>query len=316
MTSEFPLALDTVVFTRGLQSVDGAHPRLHDINLDILPGEVFAIVGRDGSGKTALLESLVGLRRSQADQLIVCGADLRAHAPMVKQRIGVATPRSAAVERHLRIEEAIDLFGRFYERPLATSAVLALLNLEEVRREPVHRLPPSVAQRFWLALALVNDPVVLFANEPLRDLEPESKQLVWALLRDRQTRGQTTVMVTNHLGEAERLADRVAILDNGRLIRADTPGRLLAGSATPVRVVFDLAKPPLDLGTLGKLDGVTGGVARHGDVYTLSSVDGFATMRALIRFLDSLKVRPHSLAMQQPSLQDVFLDLTAAGAPQ
>ena len=173
-----------------------------------------------------------------------------------------------------------------------------------------------MAQRFWLALALVNDPVVLFADEPLRDLDPESTQLVLALLRDRQTRGQTTVMVTNHLGEAERSADRVAILDNGRLIRVDTPSRLLARSATPVRVVFDLTKPPLDLETLGKLEGVTGGVARHGDVYTLSSVDGFATMRALIRFLDSLKVRPRSLAMQQPSLQDVFFELTATGAPQ
>lgn len=316
MTSDFPLALDTVVFTRGLQSGDSAHPRLNGIDLDILPGEVFAIVGRAGSGKTAVLESLVGLRRCRADQLIVCGSDLRRQATAARQRIGVATPRCAAVERHLRIEEAIELFGGFYERRLATSALLALLNLEEARGEPVDRLPPSVAQRFWLALALVNDPVVLFTDDPLRDLDPDSTQLVWNLLRGRQARGQTTVMVTNRLQDAERLADRVAILDAGRLLAVDTPAGFLARSAAPVRVVFDLPKPDLDLEALQRLDGTTGVVVRRQDVYSLSSADGFATMRALIRFFDSLNVRPRSLAMQTPSLQDIFFELTGGEPAQ
>ena len=312
MTSDAPLALDTAVFTRGLQSVAGAEPRLNGIDLDILSGEVFAIVGRAGSGTTALLESLVGLRRCRADQLIVCGADLRRGEAMVKQHIGVATPRCAAVERHLRVEEALELFAYFYERPSSISSVLALLNLTAVRRQTVDSLAPSLSQRFWLALALVNDPVVLFADEPLRDLDPDSTELVWRLLRDRHARGQTTVMVTNHLPDAER-ADRVAIVEGGRLVAVDTPAALVARSAAPVRVVFDLPRPELDLETLRGLDGTTGVVARRQDVYTLSSVDGFATMRALIRFLDVLNVRPRSLMMQRPSLQDVFFELTGGG---
>ena len=310
-----PLALETVVFARGLCTPNHARPSLAPMDLDILPGEIFVIVGRAGAGKSALLECLVGLRAVAADQLNVCGADPRRFAPAVKQRIGVAAS-GTNVERHLTVEEALTLFGAFYERRVETAALMATLDLEHVRHRPVQTLPASVAQRFSLALALVNDPVVLFADEPTRDLDPDSARRVWNLLRRRRDQGRTSVITTNHLEEAEHLGDRIAILEAGRLVAVDTPAGLIARTRAPVRVVFDLPKPDIDVESLGKLDGVAGAATRRGDSYALSSHDGFATMRALIRLLDQHRAIPRSLAMQRPGLDDVFFDLTAAEPPR
>ena len=310
MDASPPLALETVVFARGLRTLGDARPSLAPMDLDILPGEIFVIVGRAGSGKSALLESLVGLRPVAADQLSVCGTDPRRFAPAVKQRIGVA-PRGASVERHLTVEKALKFFGAFYERRLETASILETMDLLSVRHRPVHALPPSVAQRFSLALALVNAPVVLFADDPTRDLDPESVLRVRNLLRMRRDQGQTSVITTDHLEEAERLADRIAILETGQLVDVDTPARLLARSHAPVRVVFDLPKPAIDPEVLGRLDGAVGTAVRRSDTYAVSSRDGFATMRALIRLLDQHDATPRSLAMYQPTFEDVFFELTA-----
>lgn len=315
MEGSAPLALDTVVFARGLRTMGNAKPSLAPMDLDILPGEIFVIVGRAGSGKTALLESLVGLRPVAADQLIVCGTDPRHFAPDVKQRIGVA-PSGASVERHLTVEEALMLFGAFYDGGLKTASLMETMDLVSVRHRPVQTLPPSVAQRFSLALALVNDPVVLFADDPTGDLDPDSARLVWNLLHLRRDQGRTSVFTTNHLEEAERLGDRIAILEAGRLVDVDTPAGLLARARAPVQVVFDLPKPAIDTEALGRLDGVVGAATRRGDIYTVSSRDAFATMRGLIRMLDQHHATPRSLAMNRPGLDDVFLDLIADGRSQ
>lgn len=307
-----PLALDTVVFARGLRllGTGRGRPSFGPIDLDILPGEIFVIVGRAGSGKTALIESLVGLRPVSAEQLNVCGADPRTFAPAVKQRIGVA-PSGTNVERHFTVEEALDFFGALYERRLGTASLLDMMDLQPFRHRPAETLPPAVAQRFSLALALVNDPVVLFADDPTRDLDPDSARRVWHLLRTRRDDGRTSVITTNHLEEAERLGDRIAVLDEGRLVDVDTPAGWLRRARAPVRVVFDLPRPEIDLDVLGQLDGAVGAAHRRGDTYAVSSNHGFATMRALIRLLDQHQATPRSLAMHHPSFEDVFFELMA-----
>lgn len=304
------LALETVVFARGLQSIPSARPFLTSMDIDILPGEIFAIVGLSGSGKTALLESLVGLRAVVADQLRVCGSDPRRFAAAVKQRIGVA-PVGAHVERHFTVAEALEFFGTLYGRRLTTTALLDMMELQPFRGRPVHALPPFAAQRFSLALALVNDPVVLFADDPTRDLDPDGARLVWQLLRDRRDQGRTSVITTNHLEDAERVSDRIAILEAGKLVDVDSPAGWLARSRAPVRVVFDLPRLEIDPKVLGQLEGAVGAAVRRADTYTVSSSDGFATMRAVIRLLDQHQAVPRSLAMHQPSFEEVFFDLTA-----
>jgi len=305
-----PLALDTTVFARRLRTLQG--PPLHDVNLDVLPGEIFVVVGRTGSSKSTLLESLVGLRRVEAEDLVVCGCDPRAMPAEVRQRIGVA-PQRASLERKVRVDEALALFRSFYERTVDPEQLLEDLHLTSFRRWTTDRLPPSAAQRFSLALALVNDPVVLFADEPTRDLDPEETRRVWDLLRDRRRRGRTVVMTSDRLEEAERLADRVAVLERGRLLVAETPAALLARSDRKVLVTFDLARPAIDMDVLGRLDAAVSAV-REGDVYSIWSTDGFATTRALIRMLDALAARPRTLQLRYPNLEDVYFTLTAGAA--
>ena len=310
--SAVPLALDTIVFARGLTTPPGVSPALHAIDLDILPGEVFSIVGRAGSGKSLLLEALVGLRRVSAAALQVCGGDPQRLPRTVRQRVGIA-PRHADVERKLTVAEAMRLFAGFYDRA-DPAAAMARLRLDEVQDRAVDALPTAMRQRVSLALALVNDPVVLFADEPTRDLDPEGARLVWELLRERRDRGRTSVITTNHLDEAARLSDRVAILHGGRLVAVDTPAALMARSTgAPVRVTFELMKPDVSFEMLQPLEAVLD-VQMDRAEYVLTSRDGTATLRAVLRLLDNMRVPPVSVSLRQQTLEDVFFQMTDIGA--
>ena len=297
------------MFARGLSTSAGVRPELDGIDLDILPGEIFSIVGRSGAGKTCLLEALVGLRPFSAKHLLVCGTDPRQFPRAVKQRIGVA-PSRVAVERTITVEEALQLFAGFYEQA-DPEGTMDRLDLQGVRHRVVESLPPPLMQRVSLALALLNDPVVLFADEPTRDQDPEGARLVWHLLRERRERGRTSVITTNHLDEAARLSDRVAVIRNGRLVAADTPAALIAGSAsTSVQIVIELLKPALETDELRTIDGVIE-VQQDRAHYTVTSGDGVATLRRILRVLDTAGVRPLNVSMRQQTLEDVFFALTA-----
>lgn len=307
-----PLALDTIVFARGLSTSDDGGPVLNDIDLDILPGEIFSIVGREGSGKSSLLEALVGLRPCAAEHLVVCGSDPRQFPSAVKQRIGVA-PGRVAVEGAITVEEALQLFAGFYEQADA-AATMDRLELQDVRHRAVDSLPPAAMQRVSLALALLNDPVVLFADEPTRDLDPEGTRLVWQLLRERRERGRTSVITTNHLDEAARLSDRVAVIREGRVVAVDTPAALIAGSAsTLVQVELELLKPTLTIDELRTIEAVVD-VEQDRARYVVASADGVATLRGILRLLDAREVRPLNVSMRQQTLEDVFFTLTAPDA--
>jgi ABC-2 type transport system ATP-binding protein len=306
-----PLAVDTVVYARRLRSA--APPAIHDLDLDILPGEIFAIVDRIVSGRTALFEALVGLRRVDADAFIVCGSDPRAFPAAVRERIGVA-PRRAAVDRTLRVDEALALFASFYVRTEPLDALIEVLALSPYRTTLVRRLPPDAAQRLSLALALVNEPAVLFVEDPTRDLDPGDARRVWDLLRERRRRGRTVVVATGSLEEAERLADRVAIFDGGRLVAVDSPSVLLAQVDGRVLLTLELPRPLILHESLRALEGAVG-VDVEGDRYAVWSIDGFATARSLIRLLDSLDVQPHTLTMRYPTLEDVFFRLLEEPRP-
>ena len=303
-----PLALDTIVFTRNLTTRPGVRPSLAGIDLDVLPGEIFSIVGRAGSGKTMLLETLIGLHPAVTETLQVCGHDPRRVPRAVRQRIGIALA-NAAFERKITVHEALRLAAGFYDRADPELA-LKRLRLEDVRHRPIESLPVAIRQRVSLAAALVNDPVVLFADDPTRDMDPEGARLVVDLFRERRERGRTTVLTTNHLDEAGRLSDRIAILEGGRLVALDTPSALIQRSKAPVRVTFEVLKPPIPAEGLLELDGVIEARLDR-TTYIMTTRDGHATLRAVLRLLDTLQVRPLTIGLRQQTFEDVFFEITS-----
>ena len=189
-------------------------------------GEVFGILGPNGAGKTTTLEMIEGMRPIDAGQAVIDGIDVSANPREVKRRIGIQLQASAFFDE-LTLVEILDLFGRLYEREVDAMALLALVELTEKAKAQVRTLSGGQKQRFSIASALVNEPRVLFLDEPTTGLDPQARRHMWGLIGTIRDSGHTVVLTTHYMEEAEELCDRVAIMDRGRIIALDTPQKLV-----------------------------------------------------------------------------------------
>ena len=219
--------MDTVVEVEGLRKRYGDTVALDGLDLRIGAGQIFGIVGPNGAGKTTLVETSVGLRRADAGSVTVLGGT--PGDPAVRERIGVQL-QSAALPDRIRVEEALALFASYYEQPADWRRVLADWGLQDKRKALFSSLSGGQRQRVFIALALVNDPQVVFLDELTTGLDPEVRRMTWELVREIRDRGRTVVLVTHHMDEVERLCDRVAVVQHGRVIAEDAPARLVARS--------------------------------------------------------------------------------------
>ena len=202
-----------------LTAVDG-------VSFSVDEGEVFGILGPNGAGKTTTLEMIEGMRPIDSGQAIIDGVDVSADPREVKRRIGIQLQASAFFDE-LTLVEILDLFGRLYEREVDPMALLALVELTEKAKSQVRTLSGGQKQRFSIASALVNEPRVLFLDEPTTGLDPQARRHMWGLIRTIRESGHTVVLTTHYMEEAEELCDRVAIMDRGRIIALDTPQELV-----------------------------------------------------------------------------------------
>jgi ABC-2 type transport system ATP-binding protein len=202
-----------------LQAVDG-------VSFEIAEGEVFGILGPNGAGKTTTLEMIEGMRSIDGGSAIIDGVDVGASPREVKRRIGIQLQSSAFFDE-LTLVELLHLFARLYERDVDPMALLALVDLTEKAKSQVRTLSGGQKQRFSIASALVNDPRVLFLDEPTTGLDPQARRHLWGLVRTIRESGHTVVLTTHYMEEAEELCDRVAIMDRGQIIALDTPDRLV-----------------------------------------------------------------------------------------
>jgi ABC-2 type transport system ATP-binding protein len=198
-----------------LQAVDG-------VSFEVGEGEVFGILGPNGAGKTTTLEMIEGMRPIDSGTAIVDGVDVARDPREVKRRIGIQLQSSAFFDE-LTLVELLDLFAKLYGRDVDPMALLAEIDLTEKARSQVRTLSGGQKQRFSIASALVNDPRVLFLDEPTTGLDPQARRHMWSLVRGIQERGHTVVLTTHYMEEAEELCDRVAIMDGGRIVALDTP---------------------------------------------------------------------------------------------
>jgi ABC-2 type transport system ATP-binding protein len=298
---------DPIIQVEGLCKNYGEVAALRGVSFAVEEGEVFGLLGPNGAGKTTTVEILEGMRTPDKGLARVCGMDPERSGEKFKEQIG-AVLQSTSLPDKIRVKEAIDLFARFYSRRANTDDLLKRFQLDEKRSAFYSTLSGGQKQRLALSMALVNDPQVLFLDEPTAGLDPQVRREIYDIIEELK-RGKKTILLTTHyIEEAERLCDRVAIVDYGRVIATGTPRELKNKSAGTTRIEVRLAKPAID-GALGHLEGVSDCREFEG-TYVLHSARPPQTIVALVKHLEAENNELQSLEMFSPSLEDVFIELT------
>jgi ABC-2 type transport system ATP-binding protein len=215
-----------IVSVRDLRKKYGQIEAVAGISFDVQRGEVFALLGPNGAGKTTTVEILEGLRQADGGSATVAGVDVTKDPTKVKERIGVQLQQSAFPENFLA-KEIVELFAIFYDRKVDAMALLRAVGLEDRAKQKSEKLSGGQRQRLSIAVAMVNEPQVLFLDEPTTGLDPQARRNLWELIREIRKRGTTVFLTTHYLDEAEVLCDRVGIMDTGRLIALDSPKALI-----------------------------------------------------------------------------------------
>ena len=292
-------------------SVEHLHKRyggtvaVEDVSLSVRRGEIFGIVGPNGAGKTTTVESITGLRRPDGGSVTVLGLDPVRDRAELRRRVGVQLQESTLPDK-LTVGEALDLYGAFYRRPVDRDALLDELGLAAVRRTAYADLSGGQKQRLSIALALVGDPEIAVLDELTTGLDPQARRETWTLIERIRERGVTVLLVTHFMEEAQRLCDRVAVIDRGRVVAIDTPAGLVGRVDTEQRISFRPVAP-LDDALLRDLPEVAT-LQRDGeDVIVTGSGDLLYAVTAVLARHD---IGAAQLRMDAATLDDAFLALT------
>ncbi|HJY88152.1 MAG TPA: ABC transporter ATP-binding protein [Candidatus Acidoferrales bacterium] len=296
-----------VIEAENLAKRYGTVEALRGVTFQVPEGEVFGLLGPNGAGKTSTVEILEGLRTPDGGRVAVCGLDPRSSGTAFKQEIG-AVLQSTALPEKLRVGEALKLFSSFYSRRRDAAELLRRFGLEEKRNAFYSELSNGQKQRLALALALVNEPRVVFLDEPTAGLDPQVRREIYDIIEELRQERKTVLLTTHYIEEAERLCDRVAIIDHGQVIALGSPRELKQRSAGTTRIEVRLARPESD-GALRQLEGVVDCRALEGS-YVLHSTRAPQTIVALVKHLEAGGNELASLEISPPSLEDVFLELT------
>ena len=297
-----------VVSVADLIRVYGSERAVDGVSFEVAEGEVFGIVGPNGAGKTTTVECLEGLRIPDSGAVRVLGLDPQSQGDALRERMG-AQLQDSALPARLRVGEAMRLFASFYAHPLAPGTLLDELGLAERARVAWGALSGGQRQRLAIALALVGDPDVVFFDELTSGLDPQARRATWDLVRGVRDRGTTVVLTTHFMEEAERLCDRVMIIDHGRVVALATPADLVASLGAEQRVTFSAdGADEAVLGALRALPAVAR-VERAGDRVVVQG-DSDRSLTAILDVLNTAGVTFHDLRTEQPTLEDAFLALT------
>jgi ABC-2 type transport system ATP-binding protein len=292
---------------RDLRKSYGGLEAARGVSFEIHQGEIFGLIGPNGAGKTTTVECVIGLREPDSGEIEVCGLDPRRQPREVRERIGAAL-QSTALQDRITPREALALFGSFYRDSVAPAPLLERFSLEAKADAPFETLSGGQRQRLALALAFVNRPELVFLDEPTAGLDPQSRRELHAEIARMKEEGHTVLLTTHAIDEVERLCDRVAILDHGRIIAAGRPGDLIGGSSAAPTVTLTTGVE-LDLALLAKLPGATDLLREHENVRFRTRTVA-RTLAELMRRLAERGIEPSRLRIEEPTLEDVFFELT------
>lgn len=298
---------NAVVVAHELRKRYGAVQAVDGVTFEVSRGEVFGLLGPNGAGKTTTVEILVGLRKPDGGQALVLDIDVARHPDALKERIGVQL-QTAALYPNLTVTEVVDLFASFYARARPTNELLDALDLGERRDALTKQLSGGQRQRLSVALALVNEPELIFLDEPTTGMDPQARRSLWDLVASLRERGTSVLLTTHYMEEAEQLCDRVGIMDHGHILEMGTVDELVSRRFHERSVRFDAVEGLADE-RLAALAGVSRVVHEDGEV-ALYTADVPATIGALLAASERLGSEPANLAVRRATLEDVFLDLT------
>lgn len=302
------LAGQSAILIDGLTKRYGSVNAVDALSFSVQSGELFALLGPNGAGKTTTVEILEGYRSADAGTVRVLGLDPIREGGQLKQRIGIMLQQDGLYPG-LTAREVLNLYARFYQHPLETELLLERVGLQgKAAKTRCRQLSGGQKRRLALALALVGRPSLVFLDEPTAGMDPQARLQTLDILRDLKREGVTILLTTHLLDEAERLADRVAIIDHGRLIALDTPTALTSSSAAGV-VRFS-ARAGLDAAVLAKLPSATGAEEVRPGSYTLQTTNAPALLAELTAWLRDQDVTLSELRVGHGSLEELFLQLT------
>ena len=281
---------------------------VNGLNLEVRRGECFGLLGPNGAGKTTTIEILEGLLEPTAGEIEVLGRSWSLHSRDLRGRLGITLQETRLPER-LTVEELLRLFRSFYARGRTVDEVLSLVALEDKRAARYERLSGGQKQRLAVACALVSEPELLFLDEPTTGLDPQSRRQLWDVVDATRRAGHTVLLTTHYMDEAERLCDRVAIVDHGKLIALGTPRELVAKVVGQEVVEFEAPSDGVEVAALRGLPGVDA-VRREGEGFSLTVSGLHVAIPALLDHLGTLGIPLSALSTHRASLEDVFVTLT------
>ena len=302
--------MPAVIQCRNLRKTyDGKVEAVRGLNLEIQAGECFGLLGPNGAGKTTTIEILEGLLDPTSGEVTILGQTWKSHPRELREKIGISLQETRLSEK-LTVRETIELFASFYRQPRPPEEVLQALQLEEKSDSWVGKLSGGQRQRLAVATALVGSPRVLFLDEPTTGLDPQSRRQLWDIIRAFQQTGGTVLLTTHYMDEAERLCDRLAIVDHGQIIAEGSPAELIARLGGHHVVEFSLAGDSYGaIETWQSLPGVDSALNDDGLV-SLSVREPHRTIPALLEAVDKRSAQLEHLTTRQASLEDVFVRLT------
>ena len=286
---------------RGVKAVDG-------ISFEVQQGEIFGFLGPNGAGKTTTIEIIEGYKTPDSGSVTTLGLDPRKDGYDLKERIGIML-QETVLYPDLRVGEILRLFASYYRRPTDPDALLEMIGLEEKQRAFVHELSGGQRQRLAFILTLINDPKLLFLDEPTAGLDPQSRRAIWEWIRLAREKGKTVFLTTHYIEEAEDLCDRVAIIDHGKIIALDTPRRLMADLAVEQRIEF-VTDGAVDSVRLEGISGVDKALEASKGEFVLYVQETQSVLGELMALAERDGLALRDLRVEGATLEDVFIKLT------
>ncbi|MCD8508520.1 MAG: ABC transporter ATP-binding protein [Bacillus sp. (in: Bacteria)] len=302
----------SVLEVKNLKKSFGTIHAVQDISFSVKAGEIFTIIGPNGAGKTTTLEMIEGLVPPDHGEIQFGEWNWDQHSKTIKQKIGVQ-PQSSAMFDLLTPEENLNLFATFYDKSRSTEDILQLINLTEHKNNHVKKLSGGQRQRLAIGLAMISDPDIIFLDEPTTGLDPQARRNIWDIIIELKALGKTTVLTTHYMEEAEKLSDRVCIVDQGKIIALDTPTALIERltEEREVRLTFLDGNAAAEAAeTYANTLPSVSRTDRNDSLLTLWSVHPEDTLYDLFRFAKENGLQVEQVSIKEMSLEDVFIAFT------